>query len=116
MIGGNLECLTSAVAQHCGSAISLKGLLKLYSTFIGTSTGSDQGRAKQLEASLPTLLSSPGLSGAVSAVLQEVRKDGSSDYVVVTGSTRGLSRLVVRKTVLFLMKYGSLLEEKGQSL
>lgn len=111
IVGESLEELTTAVSQHCGT-ISLKGLLKLYNTFIGTcAVDSNRGSAKQLEACLPILFSCPSLLGAVSAVLEELT---ATDVLLeVMDGTHNLSRLVVRKTVLFLMKYESHLEKAG---
>lgn len=115
IIGESLEDLTSVVTQYCTHTISLKELLKLYNTFIdtsGTLAESDGELAtpmKQLEACLPKLFSNAEMLGAVSAVLQDFGGDDSVD-VVDTDSANDSSRSVVRKVVLFLMKYGSLLQ------
>lgn len=115
IIGESLEDLTIVVTQYCTLTISLKELLKLYNTFIdtsGTLAESDGELAtpmKQLEACLPKLFSNAEMLGAVSAVLQDFDGDDSVD-VVDMDSANDSSRSVVRKVVLFLMKYGSLLQ------
>ena len=111
IVGDSLEDLTTALTQHCGGAISLKGLLKLYNTFVGTcAVDSDYSGVQQLEACLPILFSCPGLLGAVSDVLEGL---GATDVLLEIEGAHNLSRLVARKTALFLMKYGSHLEKTG---
>jgi hypothetical protein len=110
-IGGCLEDLTSVVTDRCGNAITLKKLLKVYSTFVDLHAESvESDLVKQLEGCLLTLFSCPGLLGAVSEVL---RKFESSDVLEVGSADSGLNSLVMRKMVLLLMKYAGLMKRKG---
>lgn len=118
LLGDYLEELTGAVTEHCVLAISLRQLLKFYDAFICTSrkhaeSGYQESAAlmKRLDVCLPKLLlSSAGMVKAVDAVLQDFRKESDCDAVE---SADNLSRSIIRKVVLLLMKYGCLLEDQG---
>ena len=115
LIGGHLEALTSAVTSHCITPVPLKALLKLYSVYASFSeTVLDKVnaiRVKNLQGCLPKLfLSSPVMKSTVAAVLQDFREDKNIDEVENGDS---LSRLIARKAILFLMKYGTLLKEES---
>ena len=117
LIGGHLESLTSAISDHCITPASLKALLKLYSiyaagTFSDNVSEENAIRVKNLQGCLPKLfLSSPVMQSTVAAVLQDFKEDESVDEAESGGNN--LNRLIARKAILFLMKYGTLLKEES---
>ena len=110
MIAQNLKDAVVLVNKYCVKPISLKELLTLCCKVTENSKAGICVAQKQLESSLYLLLLSNVLVDVVSAVFKEIlRKDFDG-----TCNKIKMSKLIIRKTVLFLMKYGSILEDDGQ--
>lgn len=109
MIIDNIVDLTISVSNNCASPISLKELLKIYCKIAENSKNLESCvLQKQLKSCLPHLLNSKSFVDTVNAVLQHM------GGISVSSNLDNVDRSVVRKAVLFLLKYGKLLEDNGE--
>lgn len=109
----HLEDLTSQVVTYCTSIVSLKKMIKLYRQIVDEfkNTPEHAGDAwPMLNSALFMLLDSSGLQDIVSCVVKQMSGHGG---VRNEGSDDNLKRSVVRGMTALLMKYGSLVKEKG---
>ena len=111
-----LEAITETVAKKCSSLSTLKDLLKIYSVVVRNLSRlvcvSERDKVVgQLSRCLRKLLAADSLAlRAVSSVTDQDGVGGGGDVLHAN-----LSRSVVRRMVVLIMKYACLLEDKGKN-
>lgn len=115
MIAEHLDDLTSAVMEYCESPAPLKDLFKMYAKLTKMAREPEMLFVKEkLVQCVPKLVLSEnqGMRRMLDSVVAAAREEGSDGTLVTMEDS--LYRTIARKVVLFLMQYGTILEDKSE--